>query len=111
MANKKEMLFKGVAKKTIEEMSREEMIAYGAEITNMLKVAEDTLKILKEKILEDINTTQDFTTTYASGHCTYVKASAPTKTLDSKAVKEKYPEVFEECQKVKSGNRAYIKWG
>lgn len=40
----------------------------------------------------------------------YIAEGKPSTTLDSVAVKKKYPTVYEECSKPKAGTKAYIKF-
>ena len=40
----------------------------------------------------------------------YIAEGKPSTTLDSAAVKKKYPMVYEECSKPKAGTKAYVKF-
>lgn len=65
---------------------------------------------LTAELIADIENSDDKNTVFGDVKCKYVAPSKPGLTLDSKMVKEKYPEIFEECQKATAPKKAYIRW-
>lgn len=74
------------------------------------KQLDERRKKLKEQ-LQDIMETHGITKWENDEFSiSYVAEGKPSTTLDSAAVKKKYPMVYEECSKSKAGAKAYVKF-
>ena len=89
--------------------SRYQTIKKAYTLNCKIKAMQAELAELTAALVADIESSDDKNTIFGDVKCTYVAASKPTMTLDSKMVKEKYPEVFAECQKQTAGKKAYIR--
>lgn len=79
-------------------------------LRNTIRQAQAELDKINEQLISYVQKTGDSDFTWKDVYGAYVAPGADSTMLDGAKVKSLYPDIWQECQKVKRGSKAFFKW-